>query len=137
MAFKAPGKSKLVSDINVTPLVDVMLVLLIIFMISAPMLYNGIKLQLPKTQKVSQVSLTSDQVVLSVSETGEFFIGKDKILKNELLDEIRSRMVKAKQQTVYLRAHYTLKYGLVAGLISSLKKNGISQIALVTETEAE
>lgn len=135
MKFQTMAKKKLVAEINVAPLVDVMLVLLIIFMISAPMLFNGIKLQLPKTKKVNQVNLTSDQIILSVSETGEFFLGKEKVLKDELVGELKAQLQKTKQKTVYLRAHYTLKYGLVASLISSLKRNDISQIALVTETE--
>ena len=90
MAFNPSPKKKLVSDINVTPFVDVMLVLLIIFMISAPMLHNGIKLKLPKTVKVNKVSLGAEQVILSVSETGEYFIGKSKILRDEIVPEINS-----------------------------------------------
>lgn len=135
MGFQPKSKGKLVSEINVTPLVDVMLVLLIIFMISAPMLYSGIKLQLPKTAKVNNVNLSDDQVVVSISETAEFFIGKEKILKDELLQEIKISLQKTKQTTVYVRAHYTLKYGLVAQFISSLKLGGISEISLVTQNE--
>lgn len=135
MAFKPLNKKQLVSEINVTPLVDVMLVLLIIFMISAPMLYNEIKLQLPQTSKVSKVQLQGTEVVLSISETGEFFVGDKKILREELSGEVREQMKGRGQQVLYLRAHYSLQYGVVARVISSLKNEGLSQIALVTEAE--
>jgi biopolymer transport protein ExbD len=135
VAFNPSSKKKFVSDINVTPLVDVMLVLLIIFMISAPMLHNGIKLKLPQTTKVNKVSFGADQVVLSVSETGEYFIGKNKVLRDEIALEVNSMFKKNKQNTLFLRAHYTLKYGFVAKLIASLKNSGFSQISLVTEVE--
>ena len=137
MGFQVSRNKKVVSDINITPLVDVMLVLLIIFMISAPMLYNGIKLKLPQTQKVNSLTMNKDQVVLSVSETGEYFIGKQKFLKAELVAELKSLMKLNKQDVIYLRAHYKLAYGLVAKLVSRLKRNGIVNIALVTETQQE
>ena len=85
MAFNLKKKKGPISEINVTPLVDVMLVLLVIFMISAPLMFSGIKLKLPKTQKVNQLQLTKKQVILSISSIGEFFIGEDKLLKEEVV----------------------------------------------------
>lgn len=128
-------KKRLVSEINVTPLVDVMLVLLIIFMISLPAMHNGIKLTLPKTAKVNKLATDQKQLVLSISETGEYFIGENKVLKAELIKELQVSLRKMKQNTLFLRAHSTLKYGMVARLIASLKRSGISQISLVTEIE--
>ena len=76
------GKDKApISEINVTPLVDVMLVLLVIFMITAPLMLNGIKLDLPKTQEVNPLHLRSEQIVLSLALSGELFLGRDKVLK--------------------------------------------------------
>ncbi len=123
------------AEINITPLVDVTLVLLIIFMITAPMLFNGIQLTLPKTEKVHKLQLNSKQVVLSVSRTGEYYIGKEKIMLVELLDELKSLLQKNNKEVVYIRADYGLSYGKVAKLMSYLKSRGISNIALVTEIE--
>tara|TARA_B100000749_G_scaffold261261_1_gene233320 strand:+ start:67 stop:315 length:249 start_codon:yes stop_codon:yes gene_type:complete len=81
LAFKLDNKKGPISDINVTPLVDVMLVLLVIFMISAPLMFSGIKLDLPKTKKVNNIKLTQKQVILSISKAGEFFVGDERFLK--------------------------------------------------------
>lgn len=129
------SKKGRISDINVTPLVDVMLVLLIIFMVTAPLMLNGIQMNLPKTQEVSPLNLTTSQIVLSITLSGELFVGKDKILKTELIDEIKNLQKKNNTETVYLRADFKLDYGKVASIMSFLKHNGISNIALVTEIE--
>lgn len=130
------GKSKgPISDINVTPFVDVMLVLLVIFMITAPLMLNAIKLDLPKTKEVNPINLNSKQVILSYTNEDEFFLGKDKILKKELITEINSLFKDYNNNTLFLRADYQLEYGKVARLMSSLKAGGILKIALVTEIE--
>jgi len=130
------GKKGVMSDINVTPLVDVMLVLLVIFMITAPLMLNGIKLELPKTREVNPVSLTTKQVVLSLTLSGELFLGSDKVLKKELLPLIKERFKDAGSDVLYLRADFATKYGSVARLMSYLKASGIKKIALVTEIKA-
>ncbi|EQC50687.1 biopolymer transporter ExbD [Bacteriovorax sp. DB6_IX] len=124
-----------VSEINVTPLVDVMLVLLIIFMVTAPLMFNGIELTLPKTEESNVVNLNSSQVILSYTLSDEYYLGKDKILRNELVKVIRSKFVETNTSTLFLRADYKLDYGKVARLMSFLKANNINQIALVTEVE--
>lgn len=129
------GKKGAIADINVTPLVDVMLVLLVIFMITAPLMLNGIKLELPKTKEVNPMNLTTQQVVLSLTLSGELFLGKDRVLENEVTDLVRERFKEAKSEVLYLRADYGIKYGSVAKLVSFLKKAGITNIALVTEIE--
>lgn len=135
MAFNTGKKKGAISDINVTPLVDVMLVLLVIFMVTAPLMLNGIKLELPKTKEVNPVNLNATQVVLSLSKTEDYFIGKDKMLLNELIPEIQKQFKKNKTDTVFLRADFSLAYGKVARLMSHLKRGGINKIALVTVTE--
>ena len=135
MAFNT-GKSKgPVSEINVTPLVDVMLVLLVIFMITAPLMLNGIRLELPKTKEVNPINLNTSQVVLSFTRSGEYFIGKDKMILEELIPEVNALFKKNKTKTLFLRADYGLSYGKVAKLMSFLKRRGITNIALVTEME--
>jgi len=129
------GKKGPVSDINVTPLVDVMLVLLVIFMVTAPMMFSGINMKLPKTQKVNNLGLRPELVILSVTATEQFFLGKNPISSKDMLPSIIRKLQESKTDVLYLRADYTLRYEKVAKLIASLKKAGISNIALVTEVE--
>ncbi len=124
-----------ISEINVTPLVDVMLVLLVIFMVTAPLMLNGINLKLPKTKEVNPVNLKAEQIILSITKSEELYIGKNKILKNELIPLIKKLFKENKTQVVFLRADEKIEYGKVAALISSLKKNGIQEISLVTTIE--
>lgn len=136
MAFSGGGGRKApMADINVTPLVDVMLVLLVIFMITAPLMLNGISLDLPKTKEANPINLNTSQVVLSVSKSEELFVGKEKILENELIGELKSQFAATKSDTLFLRADFGLAYGKVAKLMSFLKREGITKIALVTEIE--
>ncbi len=135
MGFSTGKKKGAISDINVTPLVDVMLVLLVIFMVTAPLMLNGIKLDLPKTKEVNPVNLNATQVILSISKSEEFFLGKDKMLLGELIPEIQKQFKANNTDTVFLRADFALAYGKVARLMSHLKRGGIQKIALVTITE--
>ncbi len=135
MRANSGEKGKIVSEINVTPLVDVMLVLLVIFMITAPLMFNALSLDLPKTKEVNPVQLTSHQVVLSFSKNKEFYIGKKRVLHNDLTFSLKSEMEKLKTDVLFLRADYSLSYGDVARLMSTLKHGGIQKISLITETE--
>ncbi len=132
---QGPGPKKPISEINVTPLVDVMLVLLVIFMITAPLMFNGIKLELPKTREVNPLSLTTEQVVLSMTLSGDLFLGKTKVLKTEVLELVKQKFASQKSKMLYLRADYELEYGRVANVMSFLKRGGIQNISLVTQIE--
>ncbi len=129
------GKKGPVADINVTPLVDVMLVLLVIFMVTAPMLFSGINLKLPKTQKVNTLGLRPELVILSITEAEQFFIGKEAVAPKDLIPAILRKFKVSNTDVLYLRADYNLRYEKVAKLIANLKKSGVSNIALVTEVE--
>lgn len=135
MAFNTGKKKGPISDINVTPLVDVMLVLLVIFMVTAPLMLSGIKLDLPKTKEVNPINLNATQVILSFSKSEDYYLGKDKMLLNELIPEIQKQFKANKTDTVFLRADFSLAYGKVAKLMSFLKRGGIHKLALVTITE--
>jgi biopolymer transport protein TolR len=135
MAFNTGKKKGAISDINVTPLVDVMLVLLVIFMVTAPLMLNGIKLDLPKTKEVNPVNLNATQVILSFSKSEDYYLGKDKMLIGELIPEIQKQFKENKTDTVFLRADFALTYGKVAKLMSFLKRGGVTKIALVTVTD--
>lgn len=131
------GGRRQMSEINVTPLVDVMLVLLIIFMVTAPLMLNGIKLSLPKTREVNKVNLTANQVILSYTKQGHYYLGKESIRKDSLVNTIKSKFQSTGANVLYLRADYQLAYGKIAKLMSLLKAEGISNIALVTEKESK
>ncbi len=135
MGMNVGGKKGPVADINVTPLVDVMLVLLVIFMVTAPMLFSGIDLKLPKTQKVNNVALNQELVILSITSGEQYYLGKNLVTQKDLIPSILKQFKAHKTDVVYLRADYALKYEKVAKLIASLKKSGVSNIALVTEVE--
>lgn len=135
MAFQTGNRKGPIADINVTPMVDVMLVLLVIFMVTAPMMFSGIQLKLPKTGKVSSLQLNGELTILSISASGDFYLGKEKVKQENLLKAILAKMKASKSDVVYLRADYDLKYEKVAKIISSLKNSGVSNIALVTEIE--
>lgn len=135
MAFQLGNRKGPIADINVTPMVDVMLVLLVIFMVTAPMMFSGIQLKLPKTGKVSSLQLNKELIILSVSAGEEFYLGKSKVSREKLIEAITNQMKSSGSDVVYLRADYELKYEKVARLMGALKNAGISNIALVTEIE--
>ena len=135
MGMNLGGKKGPVSEINVTPLVDVMLVLLVIFMVTTPMLFSGIDLKLPKTQKINNMGLTPELVILSVTSGEQYYLGKNLVTSKDLIASVLKQFKTNKTDVVYLRADYSLKYEKVAKLIASLKKAGVSNIALVTEVE--
>ncbi|MBT7609329.1 MAG: ExbD/TolR family protein [Bacteriovoracaceae bacterium] len=135
MGFSTKKQDDSISEINVTPFVDVMLVLLVIFMITTPLMLNGIKLELPKTREVNSINLNISQVILSFTRTEEYFLGKEKFLQEEIISEIKKKFSENKSEVLFLRADFGIQYGKVAKLMSYLKKSGISNIALVTEIE--
>ena len=138
MGMQTGGNKKgPMSEINVTPLVDVMLVLLVIFMVTAPMLFSGVDLKLPKTQKVNNIGLRPELVILSVTQSEQYFLGKEAIALKDLVPSILKQFKTNNTDVVYLRADYALKYEKVAKLIAQLKKAGVSNIALVTEVEKQ
>lgn len=133
MSLPNPRRNGPISEINVTPLVDVMLVLLVIFMISAPLLFSGVNLNLPKTKKVNSLKLTQKQTILSVTKNGELFLGENKVSREEIFKEIIKEFKKNASDVLYIRADYALEYGSVADLMADLKRSGIEKISLVTE----
>ena len=118
------------AEINVTPLVDVMLVLLIISMLAAPMLERGIKLQLPATESASEIS--EARIVVSVDREARIRIN-DRPVHPELLQErMKSLAVTHPTETVFLRADKTLPYGEVLLVMDKIRTAGVTRVALVT-----
>jgi biopolymer transport protein ExbD len=122
-------------DINVTNLVDVVLVLLIIFMIAAPMLQSGIEINLPKTE-ASQKDL-GEGVVVSINKANKIFVD-DKITNLDRFEQRLSRvLVQKNANAVYLRADDQVPYGLVVKVVGLIKKMGIKNLGLVVEPQGK
>lgn len=135
MSFAQGGESDgPVAVINVTPLVDVMLVLLVIFMITAPMLQQGVEVNLPKAT-TGPVSGTSEQIVVSIDKEGRIYIGAGNLVS---LDELGAKLKaimdtrKEEDRKVFIKADKDLAYGGIMSVMSSLHQVGITQIGLVS-----
>jgi len=135
MGLRSSNDDEILSEINVTPLVDVMLVLLVIFMISAPLMYNGISLKLPQTQKVNNIQLSSEKIILSIDETEDFYLGDQKVLKSELIEMLQELKKVKNTDDIFVRADARVRYGTVAQTFAYLKSQGITSVSLITDIE--
>ncbi|MGE5326688.1 MAG: ExbD/TolR family protein [Deltaproteobacteria bacterium] len=133
MAFTNPkGRTQTsLAEINVTPFVDVVLVLLIIFMVTAPILQSGIEVDLPKTRTVRAIS--EERVVVTVDKKQTVYVGNDPINIHRLGSTVLDRMRGEKNSPVYLRCDEAVPFGAFAKVIDSLKQAGITNINIVTE----
>lgn len=128
------NENEFISEINVTPLVDVILVLLIIFMISAPLLMNDIALKLPKTKKVAGLSEQQNALSLSIDMTGAIFIDKKKLNLNTLETYLKKSR-NSTEKPIYLKVDEQTNYVHVAKVLALLKSLNFQKISLVTEIE--
>ncbi len=120
------------SDINVTPFVDVMLVLLIIFMVTAPLLSSGIKINLPESSSVLK-NEKKDPVTVSINNNGEIFIQKKKFTSQQLIQKLKLLKENNKNLKIYIKGDKNLDYGKVMDLMSLINKSGFTKVALVTK----
>lgn len=131
MAFSTQDNDEVLSEINVTPLVDVMLVLLVVFIVTAPLLTNSIPINLPKTEAVAPAD-QKDPLVISIDGDGKLFINKDEI-QPELLE---SSLIQAKADDadlkVQLQADDQVEYGSVAKAMAAIERAGITKLAVIT-----
>ncbi len=130
------GDKKLMSEINVTPLVDVMLVLLIIFMVAAPMMMQGMDVQLPQT-KAKAISSRDERLVVSLNKNQEIFINEYRVNRSELQEKLKILYQNKKEGEVFLRADRSLPYGFVIQIMSDIKNAGIEKLGMVTEPGEE
>jgi biopolymer transport protein TolR len=121
-----------VAEINVTPFVDVMLVLLIIFMVTAPMLTEGLDVDLPETQAVEILPTDSDNVVLTIRKDGAIFLNEFSTSMDTLAQQLET-VVKAPNKQLFLQADKEVPYGLVVGIMGRIKAAGIDQMGIVAE----
>ena len=123
---------KSISEINVTPFVDVMLVLLIIFMVTAPLLTAGIKINLPESASVLK-NEKNDPVTVSMNSKGEIYIQKKKISPDDLIKKLIALKGQNKDLKIYIKGDKNLNYGKIMDLMSFINKSGFKKVALVTK----
>lgn len=134
MEVRTSGRRRLSSEINITPFVDVMLVLLIIFMVTAPMLISGIEVDLPKT-KSGQITGNDEPLVISVDKGGNFYIQETFLQPNELVAKLAAVIVATPQIRVFIKGDQSINYGKVIELFALVKEVGFTNVALITEID--
>ncbi len=134
MSMSAGGsKGGLNSDINVTPLVDVMLVLLIIMMLIAPLLQKGVNVQLPEATNTTDKPDNSQQTVVAIDSANQFWVNGLQVSKSEFTDKVKLVLEDKTEKIVLIRGDEDAKYGAIMEAMDSLRKANIEDIGLITE----
>lgn len=133
MAFTtANGRTQSsLADINITPLVDVVLVLLIIFMVTAPVLQSGIEVNVPKTRMVKEI--TEERLVITINKEQRVFLGNDPININEIGTKLRQKVRDPQHQSIFVRADEDVPFGAFATVMDAVKRSGITNVSIVTQ----
>jgi biopolymer transport protein TolR len=126
------GSRGTLAEINVTPLVDVMLVLLIIFMVTAPMIQQGVKVDLPEA-KAAPVEETEKKLVLSLRTDRAIFVGEAEVQLDELEDKLRANPKAQADKEIYLHADKNLPYGFVVEVMAAVQRAGIPSMGMITD----
>jgi biopolymer transport protein TolR len=128
--------SRPMAEINVTPLVDVMLVLLIIFMVTAPMMQTGIDVNLPRV-KAKSVDVTEEKLVLTINGGKEIFLNKTRMSLTDLGTKLEHIFASRIEREVYLRADRNVPYGFVVEVMAEVRKAGVDKLGMITEPPEE
>ncbi len=131
MAFQS-SRNGYLSEINVTPFVDVMLVLLVIFMVTAPLMVQGLEVDLPRTRTVETLPSDDDHLILTIGKDGAMFLDRYPVAMEELQGHLK-RLVKDKNKQLFLRADKDVTYGLVVRVMGEIKGAGIDRLGVVAE----
>lgn len=133
MAFTNPsGRTQTsLSEINVTPLVDVVLVLLIIFMVTAPVLQSGIEVSVPKTKTVKEIS--QERVVVTITSKQDIYVDKEMVNINNIGEKLRTKILDPEGQAIYVRADENIPFGLFATVMDAVKASGIKNVSIITQ----
>jgi biopolymer transport protein TolR len=143
MGMSAGGGSGFQSEINVTPMVDIMLVLLIIFMVVTPLLQHGVTVALPKDLKnpVEDQKITSDNsVVISIPNNGDYYLGKEHVTKEQIKDKVQKMLDNIKKEEdkiVYIKSGVGVDYGDVVNVINEVRALGVDKIGLVADKKKD
>jgi biopolymer transport protein ExbD/biopolymer transport protein TolR len=129
------GRGEVNADINVTPMADVMLVLLIIFMVITPMLQKGFAVDLAKTDHPIEMTEADkeDSLILAVTRDGKFYLNQERVDIEQMSSKVNDKLSGKLDKTVYLKGDYRAKYGDVVKLVDNLRAAGIDKIGLLTE----
>jgi biopolymer transport protein ExbD/biopolymer transport protein TolR len=119
------------AEINITPLVDVVLVLLVIFMIAAPVLQSGIEVNVPKTRTVKEI--TEQRMVLTIDRDSQIFLGDQPVNIHDLAQKLHQPGADPARQVIYLRADERVSFGVFATVMDAVKQAGITNISIVTQ----
>ena len=119
------------ADINITPLVDVVLVLLIIFMVTAPVLQSGIDVAVPKTKTVKEI--TEERMVISINKDQRVYLGNDPVNVNEIGSRLRQRIRDPRRQSIFVRADENVPFGAFATVMDAVKQAGFANVSIVTQ----
>lgn len=130
------GSGKFVSEINVTPFVDVMLVLLIIFMVATPMMTQGLEVDLPQTKQVETLPSENEHMVLTIRRDGRIYLDEYQIENIGDLEGYLQRLVKDKNKTLFLQADREVPYGLVVEVMGQIKAAGIENLGVMADQAA-
>jgi biopolymer transport protein TolR len=130
------GENRLVSEINVTPLVDVILVLLIIFMVTAPMLQMGMDINLPQV-KAKTIDVSEEKIILNINGNRDIFINNYKTTLPELGVKLESIFKSRIEREVYMRADKNVPYGYVVQVMAEVRKAGVDKLGMITEPPRE
>lgn len=136
MAIGGQNNRSMMAEINVTPLVDVMLVLLVIFMVTAPMMQQGVQVNLPKAD-TKAMTPAEESVVVTVDKTGKVFINKDEVPAGDLRNRLSTMFVSRTKKEVFLKADAGVPYGEVVKAMADIKGAGIERLGMVTEPPAK
>jgi biopolymer transport protein TolR len=127
------GDRGTMSQINVTPLVDVMLVLLVIFMVTAPMMQQGVQVNLPKAETKS-LAPKEDTLVVSLEKSGKTYINTTEIQGDQIKDKLNSMLAGREKREVFLKADSSVPYGEVVRVMAQIKGAGVERLGMVTES---
>lgn len=131
-----PFENKPMAEINVTPLVDVVLVLLIIFMVTAPMMQMGIDVNLPQVKSKS-IDVTEEKLVLTITGAKEIYINKNRISLSDLRIKLENIFSSRIDREIFMRADKTIPYGFVIEVMSEVRKAGVDKLGMITEPPEE
>lgn len=134
VSLRPTGRKRPLAEINVTPFVDVMLVLLVIFMVTAPLLYQGMDVNLPETT-TQPLRVRNEPLILSVQKKGQIFVGRKEVPMAELRAKLEALFEARDSTDVFLRADRDAPYGLVVKAMAAAREAGATRMGIVTEAE--
>jgi biopolymer transport protein ExbD/biopolymer transport protein TolR len=129
------GRGEVNADINVTPMADVMLVLLIIFMVVTPMLQKGVSVELARTKNPVDMKEADrdDAVLVAITRDGKFYIGQDRVDIDQLATKVGDLLVNKLEKKVFVKSDLRAKYGDVVQVVDNIRNSGVDQVGLLTE----